>query len=463
MSLSLLPPAWSALGGATRRTEAVRLEGDPAGLLPSRLRAFDAMASAIAAALLAASELDAVRVGKPPGPVVLGCDEVALAATSERFGRRAGQAPPNLFAPLSRFWKTTDRWIRLHANYPWHRQRALTVLGCRDDPDAVTAAIAGWKALDLEDALAGAGALGYVVRTPSEWAGHAHGQVVASRPLIDVAEHRASGRRFGDGRVAEGVRVLDLTRVIAGPVATRTLAAWGANVLRLDGPGLPEIDDQTIDTLSGKASATLDLGRDHGQREELLARADLLIHGYRPGALSRFGLDPDDLAERHPHLAVVTVSAWGETGPWARRRGFDSLVQCPTGIATVEGDAPRPGALPAQVLDHATGYLAAAAGLRALACAQRGEPVRSARLALAATAHWLMSGGLTDRRPTRELDPAPHLVTLPGRGSDVVVVGPPGRIEGRRPGWRSTTQIGVDPPTFGDGGRGVCDMVDCDP
>ena len=232
---------------------------------------------------------------------------------------------------------------------------------------------------------------------------------------------------------------------------------------RLDGPGLPEIDDQTIDTLSGKASATLDLGRDHGQREELLARADLLIHGYRPGALSRFGLDPDDLAERHPHLAVVTVSAWGETGPWARRRGFDSLVQCPTGIATVEGDAPRPGVLPAQVLDHATGYLAAAAGLRALACAQRGEPVRSARLA--ARRHRPLAHERRSDRPSAD--------TRVGSGT---APGDPSRARqrrrGRRTAWpdrRPMSRLAIHhadrrrSADVRDGGRGVCDMVDCDP
>jgi CoA-transferase family III len=463
VSLSLLSPAWSALGGAADRTEDLRLEGDPAGVLPSRLRTFDAMASSIATSLLAASELDAVRVGKSPGEVVLRCDEVALAATSERFGRRAGEPPPNLFAPLSRFFESGDRWVRLHANYPWHRQRALSVLGCADDPDAVAAAVGAWEAFDLEEALAAAGALGSVVRTPVEWEAHAQGQAVASRPLIEVVERPAAGRRFGDGRVAEGVRVLDLTRVIAGPVATRNLAAWGADVLRLDAPDLPEIDDQTIDALSGKASAILDLGRDHRRREELLGQADLLVQGYRPGALSRFGLDPDDLGERHPHLTVVTLSAWGETGPWAGRRGFDSLVQCPTGIAAIEGDEHRPGVLPAQALDHATGYLAAAAGLRGLACTQRGEPSRSARLALAATAHWLMSSGHGDRSPAREVDPAPHLVTLRGSGRDVAVIGPPGQIEGRRPGWRSTTQIGADPPAFVDSGRGSGGMVNCVP
>ncbi len=406
------------------------------------------MASTIAGSLLAASELRAARVGKRPGHVVLDCEEVALAATSERLGRRAGQTPPNLFAPLSRFWETADRWIRLHANYPWHRRRALAVLGCADDPEAVASAIAGWKALDLEDALASAGALGYAVRTSAEWQGHDQGRAVVRRPLVEVTEGQATGRRLGEGRVADGVRVLDLTRVIAGPVATRTLAAWGADVLRLDGPELPEIDDQTIDTLSGKASAILDLGRDHEQRERLLGQADLLVQGYRPGALARFGLDLDDLAERHPHLAVVTISAWGETGPWARRRGFDSLVQCPTGIAALEGDAERPGVLPAQVLDHATGYLAAAAGLRALACAQRGEPVRSTRLALASTAHWLVSGGLGDRPPPRKLDPAPYMVALAGPSRSVAVIRPPGRIDGQRPRWLSTTHIGADAPAF---------------
>jgi crotonobetainyl-CoA:carnitine CoA-transferase CaiB-like acyl-CoA transferase len=251
-----------------------------------------------------------------------------------------------------------------------------------------------------------------------------------------------------------GVRVLDLTRVIAGPVATRTLAAWGADVLRVDPPHLPEIPAQALDTLPGKRSALLDLSEPPGRArlEELLAVADVLIQGYRPGSLAGCGLAPDALAERHPHLSVVTLSAWGATGPWAARRGFDSLVQCPTGIALAEGAEGKPGALPAQVLDHATGYLAAAAALLALAGVALGERPRSVRLSLAQTAHWLASAGTSARQAQRELRPDDYLVILPGAARPVHVIGPPGRVGDLLPRWTSTTDLGADSPAFtGDG------------
>jgi crotonobetainyl-CoA:carnitine CoA-transferase CaiB-like acyl-CoA transferase len=249
--------------------------------------------------------------------------------------------------------------------------------------------------------------------------------------------------------------VLDLTRVIAGPVATRMLAAWGAQVLRLDSPRLPELPASAVDTLPGKASAFLDLAEPAGgaRLEELLAQAHVVVLGYRPGALARFGLDAGSLAVRHPHLTVATVSAWGPTGPWAARRGFDSLVQCATGIADAEGSAGTPGVLPAQVLDHATGYLTAAAVLLALAGTVRGEPARAAGLSLASTAHWLTgapslpSAGAAPSSP-RPAPAAGHLVSLPGAAADVEVVAPPGRTEDLVPGWRRTTELGADPPAF---------------
>ncbi|MFE7838520.1 CoA transferase, partial [Streptomyces sp. NPDC057474] len=189
-----------------------------------------------------------------------------------------------------------------------------------------------------------------------------------------------------------GVRVLDLTRVIAGPVATRTLALLGADVLRVDPPGMPEILDQHADTGFGKRSATLDLAADPGAFEALLADADVVVTGYRPGALDRFGLSPEALTERRPGLVVAQLSAWGAYGPWAGRRGFDSLVQVASGIATVEGSVEQPGALPAQALDHGTGYLLAAAVLRALTERLDGGGSRVVRLALARTAAWLTDG-----------------------------------------------------------------------
>jgi crotonobetainyl-CoA:carnitine CoA-transferase CaiB-like acyl-CoA transferase len=254
----------------------------------------------------------------------------------------------------------------------------------------------------------------------------------------------------GAGRAAEGFRVLDLTRVLAGPIATRMLAAWGADVLRLDSPRLPELAAHAVDTLSGKRSAELDLTEPVGRTrlEELLGSADLLVQGYRPGALARFGLTQEALARRHPHLSVVTLSAWGPRGPWSQRRGFDSLVQCVTGIATTEGSSDRPGWLPAQVLDHATGYLAAASGLLALASAQQHGKPCAAQLSLAQTARWLAGGGSAETEAPRPVDVERYRVVLPGPRARVEVIGPPGRLADRSPTWTFTTDAGADPPDF---------------
>ncbi|NEA87180.1 CoA transferase, partial [Streptomyces sp. SID14436] len=214
----------------------------------------------------------------------------------------------------------------------------------------------------------------------------------AGRPLVeraglDDAPARALARLEADPLLpAAGVRVLDLTRVIAGPVATRVLGLLGADVLRVDPPGLPELPDQHADTGFGKRSARLDLTSGRETFEELLAGADVVVTGYRPGALDRFGLGPRALAERRPGIVVAQLSAWGAYGPWGDRRGFDSLVQVATGIAAAEGTGERPGALPAQALDHGTGYLLAAAVLRALTDRSDTGGSRSVRVALARTA-----------------------------------------------------------------------------
>jgi hypothetical protein len=326
----------------------------------------------------------------------------------------------------------------------------LRVLGCDGAPEAVEKAILGSRGEELEGALAASDALGFVVRNAQQWATHPQGVAVAGLPLLDSVAGAGQGRSVGPGRGAAGRRVLDLTRVIAGPVATRTLAAWGAEVLRLDSPRLPENPAQALDTLPGKRSALLDFNDPVGraQLEELLAEADVVVQGYRPGALARYGLSSEALRARHPHLSVVTLSAWGAQGPWAVLRGFDSLVQCPTGIAVAEGDARTPGSLPAQVLDHATGYLAAAAALLALACVERGEPPRSVQLSLAQTARWLTSAGTSEPEPPRKPQPERFLVSLPGSARPVHVIGPPGAAGDLQPGWTATTRLGADPPRF---------------
>jgi len=398
MTHSPVAGAWAALGGDPALLSRVSVVVRD-GALPSRLPVRELAHACTGACALAAAELAARRTGRAVPGVRLDDGAVATAFVSERHLLIDGRAPVT-FAPLSRFWRTADGSLRTHANYPHHRARLLGGLGLAPDAsvETVAACLAERSAVEVEEAVYAAGGLAVALRTPEEWAAHEQGRAVAGRPL--VARERVNDapvRRFaplaGDPLLpAAGIRVLDLTRVIAGPVATRTLALLGADVLRVDSPRLPELADQHADTGFGKRSATLDLATDRRAFEELLAEADVVVTGYRPGALDRFGLTPEALAERRPGLVVARLSAWGEYGPWAGRRGFDSLVQVATGIAVTEGSPEQPGALPAQALDHGTGYLLAAAVLRALGDQTEEGGTRFVRLALARTAAWLTRG-----------------------------------------------------------------------
>lgn len=397
--------AWSALGGDSALVSRVTTVGRP-GALPARLPVRELARTCVGVCALAAAELAARRAGLAEVPAVRVDDgAVAAAFHSERHLLVDGRAPV-VFAPLSRFWRTADGWVRTHANYPHHRARLLHALGLPADatPEAVAGRLAERSAVAVEQAVYGAGGLAVALRTPKEWAATEQAAEVAARPLVERERLGSTHARVlspldpaaAPLLPAAGLRVLDLTRVLAGPVATRTLALLGADVLRVDAPWLPELPDQHADTGFGKRSATLDLTADRAAFEELLAAADVVVTGYRPGALDRFGLSPQALAARRPGLVVAQVSAWGAYGPWGGRRGFDSLVQVATGIAATEGSAGEPGALPAQALDHGTGYLLAAAVLRALTEQSYDGGGRSVRLALARTAHWL-TGGI---RPT---------------------------------------------------------------
>ncbi|MFB8271292.1 CoA transferase [Streptomyces sp. NPDC055955] len=401
--------AWAALGGdpalVSRIASVVR-----EGALPARLPVIDLARACVGACSLAAAELAARRSGRPVPRVVLDDGALATAFVSERHLLIDGRATVN-FAPLSRFWRTADGWLRTHANYPHHRARLLDALGLGDDAsvERVAALLAQRSAAEVEETVYAAGGLAVALRTMDEWAAHPQAVAVAGRPLLDrerldTAAPRSLRPLTGDPLLpASGLRVLDLTRVTGGPVATRTLALFGADVLRVDAPQLPEDPEAHADTGFGKRSTRLDLtgAADRRAFDDLLAGADVVVTGYRPGALDRFGLAPDALASRRPGLVVAQLSAWGAYGPWGERRGFDSVVQVATGIAAVEGSGERPGALPAQALDHGTGYLLAAAVLRAVTEQSDEGGTRALRLALARTAHWL----------TRELPHGPTVAT----------------------------------------------------
>jgi crotonobetainyl-CoA:carnitine CoA-transferase CaiB-like acyl-CoA transferase len=321
--------------------------------LASRTAVGELAWSAVGAASLAAADIAGAQ------HVTLHPERIALAYASERHGSIDGEAPV-AFAPLSGFFRTSDGWVRTHGNYPHHAQALRDALGIADDAGAAETAeaLAGMPAGVAVQAITSRGGICSAVfheRDDVEEALHA--EPLLRTTHLGVAPRRALAPL--PGAPLSGIRVLDLTRVIAGPVATRTLALFGAEVLRIDSPRLPEIAWQHLDTGHGKLSALLDLADPASRRvfDDLATTADVIVLGYRPDGLARLGLSPRDLASRHPGV-VAQLSARGMPD----RRGFDSIVQAASGIAWIESrDGDTPGALPAQALDHSAGYLLAAA------------------------------------------------------------------------------------------------------
>ncbi|MEZ5490234.1 MAG: CoA transferase [Gammaproteobacteria bacterium] len=305
------------------------------------------------------------------------------------------QLPP-VWDAIAGDYETSNGWIRIHTNLPHHRVAALQVLETDYRREKVKQAMLTWQAGALETEIVNNGGVAAAMRSRDDWMAHPQGKAVASESLIDWGETRQGKIRPWQprrSRPLNGLRILDLTRVLAGPVASRTLAGFGAEVLRIDPPAWDE-PGVVPDISLGKRCCSLDLNQRNDRHvfEELLARADLLIHGYRPDALSRLGYDPDTRLRIAPALIEVSLNAYGWTGPWSRRRGFDSLVQMSCGIANsgmewARQDRPTP--LPVQALDHATGYLMAAAAIRAISMAISADERRSAHLSLARTAELL--------------------------------------------------------------------------
>jgi len=337
------------------------------------------------------------------------------------FGRSLypqGWRIPAVRDPVTGDYQGLDGWIRIHANAPHHRQRALRVLGCDARPQSVEQAVSRRPVQALEDDLVAAGACAAVMRSASQWAGHPQGRAIAQAPLFladeGLPEPTPPAAMRDPGRPLSDVRVLDLTRVLAGPVSTRFLAGYGARVVRVDPPSWTE-PGMVPEVTLGKYCVGLDLN-DPGQRrrfEALLAQADVLVHGYRPDALENLGLGAQARQRIRPGLVDVSLDAYGWTGPWRMRRGFDSLVQMSCGIAHAGmqwKEQPRPTPLPVQALDQASGYLMAAAVLHGLVHRRRTGMGSIVRLALARTAHLLMSetaqtGLVIDDAVPDDLDP----------------------------------------------------------
>jgi crotonobetainyl-CoA:carnitine CoA-transferase CaiB-like acyl-CoA transferase len=410
----VLADLWAAGGGEETALERVALTGaDP--VLPTSFRVGTAAQATIAAAGLAAAELWRLRNGRDQ-TITVDMRHAAMEFRSERYMRLDGKAPGPAWDKIAGVYTTGDRRkVRLHTNFPHHRDGILELLGCAYDREAVQRALLGWQAEPFETAAAEAGLVATLLRSPAEWAAHGQGRAVAALPLIEIVKigEAPPGRLPSDPkRPLSEVRVLDLTRVIAGPVCGRALAAHGADVMRVTAPHLPGLPELDIDTGRGKLAASLDLRAtdDRDWLRALVREVHIFVQGYRPGALAARGFSPEALAGMRPGIVVVTLTAYGHAGPWAGRRGYDSLVQNACGLNVAEAKAagvPAPKELPAQALDHATGYLMAFGAMMALMRKLKDGGSWHVRVSLAQTAHWLaglgrVENGFTCEEPARE-------------------------------------------------------------
>lgn len=365
-------------------------------MLPSSFAVGTAAQASIAASALAAAELWHLSCGRRQ-LVSVDMRHAAIEFRSERYFRVDGKTPAEIWDKIAGTYRCGDgRWVRLHTNFPHHRDGVLALLGCDYDRGAVQRALQNWRADALEEAAARAGLVVTAQRSFEAWDRHPQGAAVAALPIFSI-------ERIGDApreplppgpRPLSGVRVLDLTRIIAGPVCGRTLAAHGADVLLVTASHLPAIEPLVIDTGRGKLSCRIDLREPVGRStlRALVRDAGVFVQGYRPGALQSLGFDPEELSELRPGIVYVSLCAYGHVGPWADRRGFDSLVQTASGFNEAEAQAAgidQPKPLPAQVLDHAAGYLMALGAITALARRVTEGGSWHVRVSLAQTGHWL--------------------------------------------------------------------------
>jgi crotonobetainyl-CoA:carnitine CoA-transferase CaiB-like acyl-CoA transferase len=392
--------------GDGQAAEVVFTGGDDP-VLPTPFRIGAAGAATLAASGLAATELWQVRTGRRQR-VTVDLRQAAAALRSGHYMQLAGAELSAARNTIMGFYPTRDgRWSYLHCNFPNHRAAALGVLGVAEDRDAVARAVATWNAADLEEAIIAARGAGGMARTQAEWATHPQAAAVAALPLMEIL-------RIGDSvpeplptgdRPLAGIRVLDLTRVLAGPTCARTLAEHGADVLKITGPHLPSLGYQEWDTGHGKLSAQLDLRvpGDVDILRGLVRKADVFSQGYRPGSLAGRGFSPEELAAIRPGLVYVSLSAFGHEGPWASRRGFDTVVQTVSGITirqaesfpgkTAEPKIRAPQFYPVSAIDYCTGYLMAFGAMVALARRTREGGSWLVRISLAQVGKWIVDRG----------------------------------------------------------------------
>ena len=431
-------------------------------VIATRFRVGEAAATVLAANAIAAADLWCARGGRPQRIEV---DVRAAAASLVSFAyqrcERATFDRPVM--PTTALYRARDgRWAHLHGGFS-SREGTLALLNCDDDAAQIAKAVASWDAQALEDALAHRGVCGAMLRSADEWRAHPQGIALARVPVVellrlgDADREPLPGPRAGEDRARplSGVRVLDLTRVLAGPTCARTLAEHGAEVLHVRGPKLPSIEPFVIDTNPGKRSCFLDLdwNDDVERLRELVGDAHVFSQGYRPGALADRGFAPEELARIRPGIVVVSIDCYGYQGPFANRPGWEQLAQTVTGMAHEHAGEHSPALVPAAVNDYTTGYLGALGAMRALARRAAEGGSWHVRVSLARTAMWIMSMPRTapDARPGGfdVASLAPWMIEMNSAWGKLTRLGPIARMSETPPRWDlPPVPLGSDPPSW---------------
>ncbi|MBN9109392.1 MAG: CoA transferase [Pseudonocardia sp.] len=426
-------------------------------IFPSRFRVGEASAVAQGLAASAAAELHARRTGDTQSVSV---DVGAAAATlvSHDFELIDGEPVPQPWwevpATNAMYRCRAGDWIYLQGQLPHLHQGILGLLGCGDDALSVGDAVAGWDSFELEAELAERRLCGARARTPEEWATHPQGAYLQQLPAVRIS-------RIGDGRVhrlapadrpLDGVRVLEFARILAGPMTGRTLAEHGADVLNVSSSRLFDFFMTTLVTGRGKRSTFLDLddGDDLSRLRALLDDCDVFVDGFRPGALAARGLGPEELAELRPGIVYVTVSCYGNGGPWRERRGWEQLAQMVSGLAIGQGSPEQPEiVLPGAPNDFITGILAAYGTITALT--RRSEEGGSwlVEASLSQTAGWIVRNGTVDPAHPGGVPAETRVETQAGPLGACTHLAPVVRMSRTPPRWeRGTPQWGADSPSW---------------
>lgn len=407
----------------------VTLTGDEAVIAsPHRLAMGGASAIALQAASVAAIWKERTGRGQD---VSVDLRRAAIGLDPGEFASQNGHridTRSHAREPVNGFFRTKDnRFFWVVGTYVHLRNGALELLDCANTKEAMGRATAKWNADDLEQEFFEKKMIGATARSAEEWRAHGQGQWLLNEPVIRIT-------KIGDSapeplkpaaRPLSGVRVMNMAHVIAGPVVARTLAEQGADALRLSSPALPDPLTQIIETGTGQRSAYIDLlnPENAARARELAKTADIFVESWRPGAMERRGFGPSDIAKIRPGIIYVSVSCFGNGGPWAPRGGFDQIGQTVTGVAVTEGGADNPRLVPTTLLnDYITAYLGAAGAGAALLRRAREGGSYHVTVSLCRSAMWVQSLG-----PTAFGRPIPHLT--PSAGDLMVMPGPFGDIE----------------------------------